>query len=141
MSDEKVIQEVRDTLRRVQGDCGCIACEPKVASALDRAGLLVTDLHRRALRACETYALQYESYQRDPEARFSGAPIIDIGRESLATKEAAKPKPRRWSARPVGHNETWILWDEQLRTLQWTGFTEAQARAVEKVLNELEAAK
>jgi hypothetical protein len=54
------------------------------ADALDRAGLLRSDLHERALRACEAMA-------EDKHDTYKAINASAIGRESLALKQ---PKPR-----------------------------------------------
>ena len=103
-------------------------------SALDAAGLLVTDLHKRALEACEDWG------NDSPQAYVPTAEILkrmgDIGRESLAAKEAAKPKPR-WTVRHQ-HNVSWV---DDRGTSSTGPWTEDQAKAIARVLNELGAAK
>jgi hypothetical protein len=65
----------------------CLSWE--IAGKLRDADLLVTDLHKRALEACEEYA----RWQDGDESREGSAihQCRTVGRESLA---ARKPKPR-----------------------------------------------
>jgi hypothetical protein len=108
-----------------------------MARALDSAGLLVTPLHERALKACEEYA--------DATNGISGLAswaqrVRDIGRESLAARKAKEPVAR-YVAREITSNAIHMtsVWDNALKQIAWTGFTEQQARAVAEALNTLEA--
>src|SRR5580765_3093376 len=70
----------------------------KLTDALHVAGLLVTDLHKRALEVAEAY--RHDGVAFDPKGCMPAAAcralnaLDSIGMESLAAKEAAKPKPR-----------------------------------------------
>jgi len=87
------LEQVRDVIHEARTGC----CDPKcegvgkmqgdmdAAKALHAADLLVTDLHRRALEACEELSKCYDG------APVASSVCCDVGRESLA---ARKPKPR-----------------------------------------------
>lgn len=113
-----------------------------IAEALDAAGLLVTPLHERALEACKAYAHEYDTSHCAGVVTARRTDVITLGREALALE---KPK-ERWG--PV---EREFLDDRGRFTVddRETGariylhpksgdfdFTEAQARAVAKALNE-----
>jgi len=102
--------------------------------------LLVTDLHKRALETCERFAKAWDAAPEYYYDNSTDGPItrdaLDIGRESLAAKEAAKPKPR-WTVRHQ-HNVSWV---DDRGTSSTGPWTEDQAKAIARVLNELEAAK
>jgi hypothetical protein len=113
-----------------------------LASRLDSAGLLITPLHERALKACEGLPAIYY---------FSGAGLrvsipdeyavaVGVGRESLAARKAKEPVAR-YVAREITSNAIHMtsVWDNALKQIAWTGFTEQQARAVAEALNTLEA--
>jgi len=90
------LEQVRDVIHEARTGC----CDPKcegvgkmqgdmdAAKALRAAGLLVTDLHRRALEACEKYAAGWEN---GGLCGWAAEDCRTVGRESLA---ARKPKPR-----------------------------------------------
>lgn len=132
----------------------CLSYE--IAGKLNTAGLLVTDLHRRALEACETYARTIDKYV--PPQDILGASVPDwressrlecyrVGRESLAAKQPPKP---RWTVMHHGPTDSWDVWHSKplpvsppvtqstfLKPMM-TGLSEAQARAVADALNALE---
>jgi hypothetical protein len=78
-------------------------------AALEKANLLRTDLHERALRALEEYTAAWES-TKDQWGRYEerNAPwqrMVAIGRESLALKA---PKPR-WTVEQQDYQ--WAVYD------------------------------
>jgi len=94
------------------------------ASKLDSAGLLITPLHERALKACEDLVNDF-----DWSVNGRLAECCAIGRESLAEKKAKES----WTAEG---SEVW------LNGRFFSGFqSHAQARAVAAALNALEVAK
>ncbi|HXJ69390.1 MAG TPA: hypothetical protein VNM39_10825 [Verrucomicrobiae bacterium] len=105
------------------GNCG------QVVVLYDPA-MFATDLHRRALEACEKMAKSgvYISSEGNQEG-------FRIGQESLAAKEAAKPKPRwtveEWRAGGYTVADDGSRWNVNV--------PEAQARAVAEALNKLES--
>jgi hypothetical protein len=115
--------------------------EGEVVSALDAAGLLVTDLHRRAMEACELYAIRFKP--SDFVTGSEGHQALTIGRESLAAKEAAKPKPR-WQVhqRPAGSStRQWAVTEYGPTCYVATFESETDARAYAEDKNRGEAAK
>jgi len=85
---ERVIQDASDRVFGLLVEANAT----NLVIALDRAGLLVTDLHRRALEACEALAAEYGPLTVDIGPWNKS---LAVGRESLAAKEAAKPA-RKW---------------------------------------------
>ena len=116
----------------------------EIAAALDSAGLLVTPLHERALKACEglhdvdgrenkTIGAAYGFQASLNEAR-------SVGFESLAAKAAAKKakEPAVWGYHE-GIGPAWWVENTHESHAQQTGpFTEPQARAVAAALNALD---
>jgi len=137
MSDDKVIQEaVKAAGITFSGEivwCGAHPGPPigrtieSVCRALQSAGLLVTDLHRRALEACEELSMSYDGAPKAIRA------CQEVGRESLA---ARKPKPR-WEVRIGG----WFahVVDTQAKDRAAFSGTKAEAEAVVATLNRLDA--
>ena len=67
-----------------------------VARALHAQGLLASDLHVRALTACERF---HEDYEKELMTRKdAGDAVRKVGREALARKEVRKPR-EKWEAR------------------------------------------
>jgi len=116
-----------------------------ISRVLSDRGLLVTDLHRRALEACERFARAWDANPDYYYDNSTDGPItqdtLAVGRESLAAKEAAKPKPR-WTvhAAPDNGDSFYIMRDEGKGPMM-TGLTWKEACAAHKALNNLEAAK
>ena len=97
----------------------------EAAAALDSAGLLVTPLHERALRACEIVAREMDGCARLHE--LWAVEFLAIGRESLAAKKPVKS----WCANGP---ELW------LNGRFFSGFrSHAEANAAQSALNALEA--
>ena len=117
------------------GNCG------KVVILYDPV-MFVTDLHKRALEACEGYCVAYPGTltHADWSTRACVA-VAEVGRESLAAKEAAKPAPKWLACTPSSPGSLWYVHELGIAGKVMGGFTEAQARAVAKALNETEAAK
>ena len=103
-------------------------------SALDAAGLLVTDLHKRALEACER---MYEAEHGPNDGpmprgwtsaeRKSHREAACIGAESLAAKQPPKP---RWKVhyRPEGSTRHWAVTEDGPVCYTATFDSEADAR-------------
>jgi len=132
---ERVIQDASDRVFGLLVEANAT----NLVIALDRAGLLVTDLHRRALEACEALAAEYGPLTVDIGPWNKS---LAVGRESLAAKEAAKTKPR-WgvvnrTAAPEGHYVVCERFWNQDTPDTMGPFTEAQARVVANALNALE---
>ena len=123
----------------------------EISDALDSAGLLITPLHERALKACEglhevdgrenkTIGAAYGFQASLNEAR-------SVGFESLAAKAAAKKAKepvsyaRGWmTVGPI--NGGWQVVPPQGGVISISAtLTEPQARAVAVALNALEVAK
>lgn len=113
--------------------------------ALDSAGLLVTPLHQRALKACEDFAEKYlpmsdRSFVRDKDVWMR---VHDAGRESLAAK---KPKeryvavciePGKWSVSDDKDDRRMYVVSQKSPP----SLTESEARAVAAALNAEEASR
>jgi hypothetical protein len=131
-------------IRTTQSDDACTiisdradSCSPhQITCALADAGLLVTPLHERALRACEEFGNKEVMGDRDWFQRCVET-IRQIRSESLAAK---KPK-ERWSAVTYGAQlaARWYVSEEGTHSKNDFGpMTEPQARAVAAALSALE---
>lgn len=121
-----------DDLRKTCRECAVSA------EALDAAGLLVTPLHQRALEACREYAvLAMPDTVYVPERTHRVlSTVLAVGREALALE---KPK-ERWIAHRPAFSEWWYVGKEgadPMSEMPLAGFTETQAKAVAKALNEV----
>jgi len=96
-----------------------------IVQAFEDGGLLVTDLHKRALEACENYSKAWRNFTFTAPENIE---VDAVGRESLA---ARKPKPR-WRVADCRVEDT-----VGKRFLD--GLNGEQARAVADALNALEA--
>ena len=103
------------------------------ASKLDSAGLLVTPLHERALKACEDLVNDF-----DWNVNGRLAACWAIGRESLASKKMAE-KAERWTACSVqAYGSFWVRDSMDDNKNARGPFTLPEARAVADALNKLE---
>jgi hypothetical protein len=97
-----------------------------VINALDRAGLLRTDIEQRAIKACERYAEACQTFQ----VQYTDQPYRDIlvvGRESLAAKQ---PKPRWTVVATENAVIRWRVLDAHRTDEPMAGFAyESDARA------------
>jgi hypothetical protein len=104
-----------------------------LASRLDSAGLLVTPLHERALEACDEFA----GAVLNIELRSHGAKVRDIGRESLAAKQARQPVAR-WVVKKIGPSFVVLDGHDCVDTNRRFSGGPSQAVAVANALNALE---
>jgi hypothetical protein len=111
-----------------------------LASRLDSAGLLITPLHERALKACEGLPAIYY---------FSGAGLrvsipdeyavaVGVGRESLAAKQSRQPV-ERWVVKKIGPSFVVLDGHDCVDTNRRFSGGPSQAVAVANALNALEA--
>jgi hypothetical protein len=110
-------------------------CE-HIALRLDSAGLLVSELHEKALKACEEL-----SGPRGLGATMDELLIAEqVGRESLAAKQSRQPV-ERWTVASSLSGINFGVVDNIPNHPVASNLTEQQARAVAKCLNDLEASR
>jgi len=129
----ETIQKAADALRET---CGPQRYRLEVAERMNRLGLLATPEMVAAAQACEEYVREWDG----PATGFSER----IGREQEKLRAAgraliaAKRPTYRYAIKRVSEafGDYAIL--NERGGIEWTGFTEAQARAVAKALNEVQ---
>jgi hypothetical protein len=94
MTEPKHVPDARQVLRDTRNLLGGMdyrAIIDRIVTALSDAGLLRTDLHERALKACEDFAHGMATSQlyrgEGPAENYPGRDAFMVGRESLALKQ------------------------------------------------------
>ena len=128
---EKVIERARRVLADFEDRSGAV-------EALHAQGLLASDLHVRALTACEDIINERDG---KPSASYPVDRAARIGRESLARKEVRKPRERWTVVQREGCPRVFDVTGLGINGApHWHGpFTESQARSVAAALNAEEA--
>jgi len=143
------IEQLQDVWMRMTPRLRELVCTPdgllgqRIGIAADfppHPDLCLTDLHKRALEACEKHAVAYP-FKGTIKAKLDPSWMCSvIGAESLAAKEAAKPA--RWSAYDDAGGSGWWVGENcaqhRFGNARGPWGTETQARAVADALNKLE---
>lgn len=112
----------------------------EVCEALKDANVLVTDLHERAIAACEGAALHWRDNHASLLLSAPGNVVVVVGEESLAARAPKRPKKYSAERRPAAPSSWRVAVDGESAIYRngQSDWSEAQARAVAAALNEAE---
>jgi len=135
MAEDRVVTEAYRVLIKIPPQRhyeAAIEYDMRCAQALHAAGLLATDLHKRALEACERLAKAGGWIAAsDDDNRL----CADIGALSLASKRPPQPSPT-WRFQPAGHggvgSAPMLVCDA--RSIALVGLTQREAEIVAAAL-------